>query len=184
MHNQSSARSQGGRLCVGKTTDVIWECFPMEERQSCFRRNHSLIRPHCYFLGWINPVHTACSLRSQTTDWASWKECPCWAAHLVPILSWLTNTHLVIKLLWAFQWGHGGGKTLGSKVEIFRCPWEISHTSYPFLSIYSHLFGSKRTLNEWKVLSTPTCVLKFTGSLLLLCSGACRQPAHSCASMS
>lgn len=135
-----------------------------------------------YFLGWINPVHTACSLRSPGSHCLSIMErMSLLGGSLSPHPELAHKPRLVIKLLWAFQWGPGGGKMLGSRVEISRPSWEISHTSNPFLSICSHLFGSKRTLNEWKVLSTPTCVLKFTGSLLL-CFGAHRRPAHSCTS--
>lgn len=136
-----------------------------------------------YFLGWINPVHTACSLRSQRSYWLSIME-------RMPLLGGALSPHPELahkhppcnKASMSLSVGTWGRQDTGVKSEIFRCPWEISHTSYPFLSIYSHLFGSKRTLNEWKVPSTPTCVLKFTGSLLLLCSGAFRRPAHSCAS--
>lgn len=127
-----------------------------------------------YFLGWINPVHTACSLRSQRSYGLSIMErTPLLGGVLSPYPE-LAHKHLPCnKAAMSLSVGTWGRQDTGVKVEIFRSSWEISHTSYPFLSIYSHLFGSKRILNEWEVPSTPTCVLKFTGSLLL-CLGACR----------
>lgn len=97
-----------------------------------------------------------------STDWSSapsWKE---YHHQLVPILNYITNTHLVIKLSWVFQWEDVGGNTPGSGVEIFRFPREISHIlipSSPFTVIYLGARRTKRVKNKVPQPSTPQHVL-------------------------
>lgn len=54
---------------------------------------------------------------------------------LIPILNWPYICHRAAMNLAV---GRRGRRHAGSGVEIFRLPGEISHKSYPFISIYSH----------------------------------------------
>lgn len=152
-------------MCIGKTTDVIWECLELwifKLKQSRFHRNHSLIRLNQGhdFLSWINLICTACSLSSLGFHWLSvsavTERTPApGRTGLVPVLNWITNTHLVIKLLWALQWKDGGGNTLGSGVGTFRLPRGISHK---LLSLHFHLqplIWEQQALKGWKTKTPP-----------------------------
>lgn len=165
LHNRSPASNRGGQMCVGKTTDVIWECSELwvfELRPSRFHRNRRLIRRNQGpdFLRWINLTHTACSLSSLGFHWLSispvMERTPePGRIGLVPILNWIANTHLVIKLLWALQWEDGGGATLGSGVGTCRLPRGISHK---VLSLHLHLqplLWEQRALKGWKTKQPP-----------------------------
>lgn len=148
LHNPSSAGNQGGQMCVGKTTDVIWECSEaraFELRQSCFHRNYSLIRPHqgCDFLSWINltqcpfPELTGTPLPEQRLRHG--KNATEGRSGSVSILSWITNTHLVIKCSESYN-GKMGETRRGPGMKIIRAPWDISHKSYSFISLYTFIW--------------------------------------------
>lgn len=119
------------------------------------------------FLSWINLTFTACSLSSLGFHWliispVMERTPPPGRTKLVPILNYITNTHLVIKLPWVFQWEDVGGNTPGSGVEIFRFPREISHIlipSSPFTVIYLGARRTKRVNNKVPQPSTPQHVL-------------------------
>lgn len=127
----------------------------------CFHRKHRLIRLNQGhdFLSWINLTHclfpelmgfhwlNVSPVMERTPEAGG--------TGLVPILKWITNTHLVIKQLWALQWEDKGGDTLGSGVGIFRFPREISHQ---VLSLHLHLqalIWEQQALKGWK--TKPPC---------------------------
>lgn len=140
-------------LCVGKTTNVIWECSELcvfKLRQSCFHRNCSLIRQKGgYEFSAESTWHTDPWAHWDSTGWAS---APSWKEHQLqedrvsphPELGHKhPPCHKAAMSLAVKSLGERGD-TLGSGVELFRLPRAISHKPYPFISIYSHLFGSNK----------------------------------------
>lgn len=71
-------------------------------------------------------------------------------------VNWITNTHLVIKLLWDLQWEDGGGNKLGSGVKIFKLPREISHKSFLHLHLQPFWGATNSKSMKNKVRLPPT----------------------------